>query len=275
MGPKNRLTFSKLEALGNDFVLIDGRVSAPEQSTADIARLADRRRGIGFDQMLVLRNAPSADHHCQVRIHNADGSRAEQCGNGMRAVILWLYQAGEIDHDVRLLTDGGSVIGQYDSPRQITVSLGQPAFDDEPAGRRARVLERDVAIHQLSLGNPHAVIEWPKPPSGDDLERTASQWGDGNAAGIQANLGLAHVAARDRIVLRVFERGAGATPACGSGACAAAVALIRAGRVDSGVAVEQPGGTLVIHWESAREAVRMTGPARRVFDGHIGAMDTP
>lgn len=270
------LGFAKLEALANDFVLIDARRRPFEADPLVVRRLADRRRGIGFDQLLILRPATDAGFLCAVQIHNSDGSRAEQCGNGMRAIALWLHRAGAFAESARLLSDGGPVEIQYQTDRQITVSLQAPDFDPKAWGGqfdleqwRESITERECLVGGVSMGNPHLVLEWPEAPTHEALAEVARHFHADQRLSFGANIGLAHVHGRHRIELAVHERGAGPTQACGSGACAAAVTLIQRGRVASPVSVSQPGGELVIHWDGIGHRVRMTGPARHVFDGNI------
>ncbi len=264
------LAFDKLEALGNDFVLVDGRGSDPGIGPAQARKLADRRRGIGCDQVLVLLPGEQGDVRAHMQVWNADGSRAEQCGNGLRAVALWLHQRGEISSDDRLDTEAGPVTVRFENPDQIRVSLGKPQFGDGPA-RCAELSELETLgrrWHWVALGNPHLVIERraDEPPLPAQL-----------AAGLamQANVGLVHVRAPDHLQLAVHERGAGPTPACGSGAAAAAVAMIQSGQARSPVTVEQHGGRCVIHWNGIGHEVSLVGAARHVFSGRITWQKTP
>lgn len=270
------LGFAKLEALANDFVLIDARSRSFEADELLIRRLADRRRGIGFDQMLILRPANDAQSLCAVEIRNSDGSRAEQCGNGMRAIALWLRQAGAYTDSAGLQSDGGPVEIRYQTKDRISATLQAPDF--APAAWGGRLQQSEWAesisgqvypVSGVSMGNPHLVLQWLEPPTPEALLKVGLHFQAEPRLAFGANIGLAYVFDRHRIELAVLERGAGPTQACGSGACAAAVSLIRRGKVASPVTVSQPGGELVIHWDGPGRAVRMTGPARHVFDGNI------
>ncbi len=275
--PTDALAFFKLEALGNDFMLVDARQRDFEPAPEQVRRWADRRRGVGFDQLLVLRPSDRAEHHCRVEIHNADGSRAEQCGNGMRAVALWLSRHDDADHALRLETAGGSVETCYRSDDEISASLGVPDFDPkavglagpEPFPRRFTVEGEALAVHGVSMGNPHLLVIEDTEPGATRLERIGAALGGHRDLARGANVGLAFVESPHRVRLRVHERGAGPTLACGSGASAAAAILLRLGRVEAPVEVIQPGGTLVVNWPGSGRVLTTTGPARLVFEGVI------
>ncbi len=260
------MQFAKLEALGNDFILVDCRSHAWLPDRRSIATLADRRHGIGFDQALLLRGG-DRDAELTVRIFNSDGSEAEQCGNGMRAIAAWLDERGELGTGLQLQTPAGTVIlsaagaGMYAAelpgkrpPAADLAELELPRID--APGRLAGL---------VSVGNPHLIIEWPSPPTAADLAAVATRIGADRHWGNRVNIGLASSHEDGtRIVLRVHERGAGPTPACGSGACAAALLF---GRTGMPVQVEQPGGDLVIDWQPDHRRVCTLGPARLVFHG--------
>jgi diaminopimelate epimerase len=281
MDQSHRRAFTKLEALGNDFVLVDARHSAFPIKPDQVRRLADRRRGIGFDQLLILQAPEHEDLLASVVIYNSDGSLAEQCGNGMRAIALWLHQAGEFIHKVAVGTTGGAVQLKVGSGNSITVTLGKPDFTPAAWGQRRgesvwteTLNGQQWTVSGVSMGNPHLVITLPEAPTSHLLEQLGPSLGQHESLAAGANVNLAHVVDRGHIELMVHERGAGPTLACGSGACATAATLIKRGLVDSPVAVTQPGGTLVIHWAGNNQLVEMTGPARRVFDGVIDLQDT-
>ncbi len=257
-GSDSGLGFVKLEGLGNDFVLIDFRSGAPALSPDALRRLGDRRLGIGFDQLLSIHPSRSA-YAFDVAIHNADGSPAEQCGNGMRALAAWLDARGELPGNG---LDIGTPAGRVRLARAGELD-GQPAWTAELPG--LELGPGDARRRDVRLGNPHRVLrieQTPDPERLDDARRA-----EPDAA--ELNLGIVCVRDRNRIDLRVHERGAGPTPACGSGACAAAAALIDAGAVDSPVRVVQPGGIVVVDWIPGDSRVRLTGPARVVFEGTI------
>ncbi|MEI2453651.1 MULTISPECIES: diaminopimelate epimerase [Lysobacter] len=271
------LRFSKMHGAGNDFVVLDLRGGEPAPD-ADLCRaLADRHFGIGCDQILTVEAPLSEGAVASYRIWNADGSGSQQCGNGARCIAAWLVRDGA----------AGSGAFAVDSPsgRHAVEPLGEGRFridmgypDFEPAriplrGYDAPLDQYVVDIHDtvigfgaVSMGNPHAVIEIddvdaaPVESIGPLLQSTS-------ALPESANVGFAQVVARDRIRLRVYERGVGETLACGSGACAAAAVLMRRGRVDRDVAVELPGGELRIAWSGDDTPLSMAGPAAFVFEG--------
>lgn len=277
------LAFSKLEALGNDFVLVDARTGHWQPAAAHIRQLGDRRRGIGFDQLLVLQASPQgSDTQCRVAIFNQDGSRAEQCGNGMRAVACWLERQGELGTGTAVSTDGGQVQLTALSDGHYGASLPPPAFDGRAVGHDGPTQwdHRDGEYRQqfiaVSMGNPHLVVFDPRGPAEDRLDELGQRYSPPGFWPAGANVNLARVRDHQTIDLAVFERGVGPTPACGSGACATAAAAIRLGLAQSPVSIRQPGGTLVIDWNSEAGSIRMTGPARLIFDGNFNeAHDTP
>lgn len=277
MRKRGRMPFTKLEALGNDFVLVDGRDATFDPEPDEIVALADRHRGIGFDQLLALRAPGEADSLCRVDVYNSDGSTAEQCGNGMRAVALWLHRRGEFDRVTQVETAAGHVTLKWHDADAITATLPPPDFTPAACGLThhdqfpvdLRTDDETFNAHGAALGNPHLVLTCRQPPGDEELHRIGTILSRHPDLANGANIGFAFVEDRHRIKLRVYERGAGPTHACGSGACAAATVLIRTGRVQSPVEVVQPGGTLVIDWSGEGEPVAMTGPARKVFEGVI------
>ncbi|MDX1569510.1 MAG: diaminopimelate epimerase [Xanthomonadales bacterium] len=270
--------FVKMHGLGNDFVLIDTRADGWIPDVSVIRSLGDRRRGIGFDQLLVIEQAPG--HVAGYRIFNADGSPAGQCGNGVRCVARWLADRGELERSGTLVGPGGPVgIEIAADHHEVTVDMGEPVLNPDeipfvghaaPTPNELVHEERTVEFVALSMGNPHAVIR-------------CSDLGDGLiprlAAGLQqdsrfpegVNVGFLQVRAPDQVGLRVIERGVGETPACGSGACAAVVAGRLLEILGPAVRVALPGGELRISWKGPGETVRMTGPAAYAFEGEFDA----
>jgi diaminopimelate epimerase len=272
----DQLDFSKLEALGNDFVLVDARKRHFEPTDDLIRRLGDRQRGIGFDQLLILKPSLDSSSVCRVEIFNRDASQAEQCGNGMRAVALWLHDHGELEQHGRVDTPAGQLELDFNSSDLITVSMGIPDFRPESwgwTGPRGRWRERfeggEITVQGVSMGNPHLVVQWPEPPNGQSLTGLATHLTQLENLGQGANINLAFLRQRDQLELLVSERGAGPTLACGSGACASAAVMIASGQADSPLSVHQPGGTVVINWTDQTGPLEMTGPARHVFDGKL------
>ena len=283
-----KLKFTKMHGAGNDFIVIDAVTQAfdPGQITAaQWRRLADRRYGIGADQILVVEPACAAGIDFRYRIYNADGGEVEQCGNGSRAFVKFVRDRGLTDKKIiRVETLSGVIAPQIQDDGRITVDMGAPIFvpADVPfdaAGLTARMLgaeslwplmldEAAVEVGVLSMGNPHAVL------TVDDVDAAPVAL-QGPAIESHAcfprrvNAGFMQVLARDRIRLRVYERGAGETLACGTGACAAVVSGIRRGLLAPMVTIETRGGLLLVTWAGDNAPVYLTGPAETVFEGEI------
>jgi len=279
------LRFHKMHGAGNDFMLLDlrspaQRVAAPPLETRRIQEWSDRHTGVGFDQLLTLEPPGDADADAMVRIWNADGSSAEQCGNGMRAIGLYLsnMSAGE-QRSFRLAAPTSTISVTHVQEDQVRVDMGSADFSaarvpytgppaDENQQYTAEITGRSVHFGALSLGNPHAVIEVSNVAEadvaamGDELRR--KDWFPESC-----NVGFAEVVSEQQIRLRVLERGAGETRACGSGACAAVAWLARLGRVGDGVRVAQAGGTLEVEIDRGAGPITLTGPATHVFEGMI------
>jgi diaminopimelate epimerase len=265
-----------MQGLGNDFVVLDGTREPIELEPATIRRLADRHLGVGCDQVLLVERPTRADVDFRYRIFNADGGEVEQCGNGARCFVLFVRSRGLTDkRAIRVETAGGIIEPTIDADGRVTVDMGTPALRaaDVPfiggAGAIVEPLEIDgatVMISVLSLGNPHAVQVV------DDVDAapvtTQGPRIEGHARfPKRVNAGYMQVVDRANIRLRVWERGAGETLSCGSGACAAAVVGIRRRLIDSPVRVATRGGALTIVWDGDGTPVMMTGPAETVFEG--------
>jgi diaminopimelate epimerase len=271
-----RRHFSKMHGLGNDFVVIDAR-EVPFAPPRDvICAMADRHRGIGFDQLLTIELADDASV-CRYGIWNADGEPVGQCGNGVRCVAAWLHREGAIDLDteVQLESPSGPVAVHLLDPSTASVDMGEPCFapadipfaaDAEAATYALQVEGETLTIGAVSIGNPHAtmLVEALDAPR---LERLGPRIRAHPRFAQGCNAGFARVRARDAIALRVHERGSGWTRACGTGACAAMAVLRRQGRVDAHVVVQLPGGALTIDWRGPGAPLTMTGPAAFVFEG--------
>jgi diaminopimelate epimerase len=282
-----KLRFTKMQGAGNDFVMLDGVRQRLELDAARLGRLADRKFGVGADQILVVEPATEAGVDFGFRIFNADGSEVEQCGNGARCFVRFVHELGLTDkRAIRVRTAGGIIEPRLEQSGLVSVDMGPPDLDPAASGFSTRgLVARHTGAAQLwpldvggaqpsvcivSMGNPHAV------QLVDDVERAPLDT-IGRAIAHHArfargaNAGFMQVIERSTIRLRVWERGAGETLACGSGACAAAVAGIRMGLLDGPVQVRARGGTLVIDWpqDRAGAGVRMTGPAEKVFEGEI------
>jgi diaminopimelate epimerase len=264
-----------MHGIGNDFVVVDCRERALGLDAAAIARLGNRHTGVGFDQLLTIE--PPRDPTCAYRygIYNRDGSEAGQCGNGVRCVAAWLARAGALGAGLtRLESPSGPVAVELVGAARVRVDMGVPNFEPEAIPLRSpaadayeRTLDgRAVRFGAVSMGNPHAVIETadvasaPVADVGPALE-THPDFPQ------RCNVGFVQIVSARELRLRVWERGVGETQACGSGACAAAVVLMRRGLADADVDVHLPGGTLRISWAGPGQPVWMTGPAAFVFDG--------
>ncbi|WP_108471252.1 diaminopimelate epimerase [Rhodanobacter thiooxydans] len=272
-----QLRFSKMHGIGNDFVVLDCREHRFTLDAAQIRALADRHTGVGFDQLLSIEPARNQAGAFYYGIWNADGSPSGQCGNGVRCVAAWLHRAGAlaIGQHVAIESPSGPVTVRLLGANEVTVDMGEPVFEparipfaaDAVADRYAiDVAGETLDIGAVSMGNPHAVL------AVDDLADPALQrlgplltnhprFAQG------ANAGFVQRQDRGHLRLRVHERGAGWTLACGTGACAAMAVLHRRGEVDDAVAVELPGGTLRIDWAGPGHTLWMTGPAAFAFEG--------
>ncbi|MEO8459788.1 MAG: diaminopimelate epimerase [Dokdonella sp.] len=273
---RRNLRFTKMHGIGNDFVIIDGRVD-PAPIDADLVRqLGDRQRGIGFDQL--LRIGVASDPTCQFSyaIWNRNGSTAAQCGNGVRCVAAWLHREGVLgDGAVRLESPIGAVEVQMLADGSVRVEMGEPQFSVSAIGLRVADEADRYAINlpsgrvefgAVSLGNPHAVIAVDDVAAApvDTLGPAISH---AEKFDRQCNVGFVELRSRNRIGLRVWERGVGETLACGSGACAAVAVMRQRDLVDADVTVSLPGGELQIHWQGSGHSLAMAGPATFVFDG--------
>lgn len=273
-GPRGR-RFSKMHGAGNDFVMLDRRARAAPLDPDVAVALADRHRGVGCDQVITIEAPRSEGAVAYYGIWNADGSPSRQCGNGARCVAAWLLRDGLDAERFVLDSPAGRVTAQRRGDGSIAIEMGVPAFSPAAIGLDVpqaadpyawQVDGRELRFGAVSIGNPHAVIEVddvaaaPLATVGPALQREPA-FRDG------CNVGVAQVLAPDRIRLRVFERGAGETLACGSGACAAVAVLARRGRVGDAVAVELPGGTLHIAWAGIGKPIWLAGPTAFVFEG--------
>ncbi|MCJ2188699.1 diaminopimelate epimerase [Novosphingobium beihaiensis] len=268
-----RIDFTKMHGLGNDFVVLDARNPAqalPAMDAALASALANRRTGIGCDQLILLEPSELGDF--RMRIFNADGSEVEACGNATRAVGL-LHGA-----PARIETLGG-LLSATPSDTGIAVEMGQPRFDWDaiPLAYAMDTHTMPLAWEDLTnpvgvnVGNPHAIFFVPDPYA-VDMERLGPLIETDPVFPERINVNVAAVTARDAITLRVWERGVGLTLACGTGACATAVGAMKRGLVDRKVTVTLPGGALVIEWRED-DGIVMTGPATESFRGSFDPAD--
>jgi diaminopimelate epimerase len=273
-----KLKFTKMQGAGNDFVVLDGVSQRLALTPAQLRRLADRHFGVGCDQILLVEPPRAAGTDFRYRIFNADGGEVEQCGNGARCFVRFVRERGLTDKsEIRVETAAGIIAPRMEADGEVTVNMGAPVFE---AKRIPFVTDSDVLVQPLdvggtmvqitavSMGNPHAVQvaadvdAAPVPTQGPLIERHAR-------FPQRVNAGYMQVLDRSRIRLRVYERGAGETLACGTGACAAVVVGIRRGLLDARVRVSTRGGDLTIRWEGGDNPVWMAGPAVTVFEGEI------
>ncbi|SEP01208.1 diaminopimelate epimerase [Aquisalimonas asiatica] len=272
------LRFTKMHGLGNDFVVIDAIRQDVALSGADVRRIADRRFGVGCDQVLLAAPATQPGMDFRYRIFNADGGEVEQCGNGVRCLARFLLEEGLTTRDrLTIETLGGPTEIAIEADGQVTVNMGPPRLEPTEipftASPRATTYELDVngetlTIGAVSMGNPHAVTVVPDVDTApvDRLGPVVERHG---AFPARVNAGFMQVVDPEHVRLRVYERGAGETLACGTGACAAVVAGRLRGLLAETVAVDLPGGRLAIRWAGEGEPVWMTGPATTVFQGRI------
>lgn len=280
-----KLKFTKMHGAGNDFVVIDAINQRIDFTPEQWKFLADRRFGVGADQMLVVEKPQTPGVDFRYRIYNADGGEVEQCGNGARAFVKFVTEKRLTDkRAIKVQTMTGVIEPRLEDDGRITVNMGEPILEPERVPFDANGLQgkpesddilwpleihgRTVWISVVSMGNPHAVQvvddaqNAPVPTEGPAIERHVR-------FPKRVNAGFMQVVDRHHIKLRVFERGSGETLACGSGACAAVVAGIRRGLLDSPVRVSTHGGELSIAWAGKGTPVMMTGPAVSVFEGEI------
>ena len=282
-----RISFTKMQGAGNDFVVLDETQGRLNLSAAQYRFLADRHFGVGADQILSVRPSPAAGLDFEYVIHNADGGEVEHCGNGARCFVRYVIDKGlTAQTAVKVKVQRGQIELNMNPDGRVTVNMGSPVFEPEqipfiPMGLTAKGRDgcatwllplsdgSEVEIVAVSMGNPHAVqvvadvATAPVLSQGPLIEKHL-------AFPNRVNAGYMQVLSRSAVQLRVYERGVGETLACGTGACAAVVAGIRLGLLDACVDVHTQGGILTIEWAGLADSpVYMTGPATSVFDGEI------
>ncbi|WP_126452130.1 diaminopimelate epimerase [Sulfuriflexus mobilis] len=272
------LNFSKMHGLGNDFVVIDAINQSVSLDTEQVRHLADRHRGIGCDQLLIVERPQQSDSEFFYRIYNADGGEVEQCGNGARCFARFVRDKGLTDNNTILVdTASGRISLQVEANGEVTVNMGQPRFAPADIPMHHDTVETEYSLNiddeivhfsAVSMGNPHAVLFVDNVDSAPVAELGPRLEAHPDFPN-RVNVGFAEVVDRTHMRLRVYERGAGETEACGSGACAAMVVARQQGLVDDKVALALRGGTLQISWAGDDSPVWMTGPATHVFDGQI------
>ena len=272
------IQFSKMHGLGNDFVVVDGVTQKVFFNAETLKRLGDRHFGIGFDQLLLVEPPYDPDLDFHYRIFNADGSEVQQCGNGARCFARFVRLKGLTNKDrIAVSTVSGRIVLQLEDNDQVTVNMGVPEFEPAKIPFRAlkaeklyllRVAEQTVMCGVVSMGNPHCVIEVPSVKDAP-VETLGPKLESFDRFPERINVGFMEVVSANEINLRVYERGAGETLACGTGACAAVVVGIQQEKLKGRVKVNLPGGSLYISWNGPGSPVYMTGPAEHVFDGQI------
>jgi diaminopimelate epimerase len=277
------LNFTKMHGLGNDFVVIDAINQTVLLSPEQIRFMADRHFGIGFDQLLLVEKPVSSNADFKYRIFNADGSEVSQCGNGARCFARFVREKGLFPGDVITVdTDSGQLVLTFTDNDLVTVNMGIPrhapseipmATDQGLQTYSVEINGKSIVFGAVSMGNPHAVIQVENITSAPvaDIGRILESH---TLFPERANIGFMRVVNRKHIKLRVYERGAGETLACGSGACAAVVVGIEQGLLDNEVKAALTGGELAISWVGRGQPVYMTGSATTVYDGKISLMET-
>ncbi|MEM6162631.1 diaminopimelate epimerase [Erwinia sp. P6884] len=272
------MQFSKMHGLGNDFMVVDAVTQNVYFSPELIRRLADRHLGIGFDQLLIVEPPYDPDLDFHYRIFNADGSEVAQCGNGARCFARFVRLKGLTNKsDIRVSTQNGRMVLSVTQDEQVCVNMGEPDFEPQKVPFRAnkaenlylmRTAEQTVMCGVVSMGNPHCVLQVDSVKTAQ-VELLGPVLESHDRFPERVNVGFMEVTSREHIRLRVYERGAGETQACGSGACAAVAVGIQQGLLAEKVRVDLPGGALNIAWKGPGHALYMTGPATHVYDGFI------
>jgi len=275
-----RLAFTKMHGLGNDFIVFDAPTEGSLPSAAALRTLADRHTGVGFDQALVLAPARASGTDVFYRIFNSDGSEVEQCANGARCIAaLVARRLGR--STVRLQSPGGRVTGELHGDGTVSLDMGVPNFDPASlpfeASREAdiyplRVGDKELQIGAVSMGNPHAVIQV-QDVRAAPVDTLGPAVENHSRFPRRTNVGFMEVVSPEHIRLRVYERGAGETQACGTGACGAVAVGRRLGLLQETVQVDAPGGAMTVRWAGPGKPLWLTGPAVSVFEGTVDVRD--
>ena len=280
-----RLRFSKMHGLGNDFMVVDLVTQDVVLRAEEIRRWSDRRTGIGFDQLLAVLPPSDPEADFRYRIFNRDGSEAEQCGNGARCFAKFVREHGlTVKQGLTLETTNGFIRTRLLDQDQVEVEMGRPGLDPDVVPFRAELAEAvgdglrhrleaedaAVVVAPVSIGNPHAVIEV-EDIVGAPVKRLGTRVQSSPAFPEGVNVGFLQVVRPDFARLRVYERGAGETRACGSGACAAMVVGRLSEQLDAEATISLRGGEVRLRWSGEGDGVTMTGPATQIYDGQIRA----
>ena len=280
-----RIEFLKMQGLGNDFLVFDAPAAAADAHLdgSKLRALADRRTGVGFDQALMLESPRNGASRVFYRVFNADGTEVEQCGNGARCIAALMYaRAPQLGRSFAMESRGGMVHARVGDDGMVSVDMGEPNFDPralpmtdgdgadlaEAPHYLLRIEGTEIEIGAVSMGNPHAVLQVSDVKTAP-LARFGPSIENHPRFPKRVNVGFMQIVDRGHIKLRVFERGVGETPACGTGACAAAAIGRRRGLLDADVRVDLPGGTARVSWNGAGMSSWLTGPATTVFTGSI------
>ncbi|WP_367274153.1 diaminopimelate epimerase [uncultured Thiothrix sp.] len=272
------IRFTKMHGLGNDFAVFDAVTQAVNFDTALVKRLADRHEGIGFDQLLIVESYTGGEADFRYRIFNADGSEVEHCGNGARCFARFVYEQGLTQKtNIPVMTESGRIVLDLTADGQVTVNMGIPRlepaeipfiFQQRQMLYTVEIGQDSVQLAAVSMGNPHAVLQVTDTETAP-VESLGPILESHPLFPKRVNVGFMQVLDPNHIRLRVFERGAGETRACGTGACAAVVAGRLQGLLAEKVQVELPGGRLQIAWQGEGQPVYMTGPATTVYTGTV------
>lgn len=272
------MQFSKMHGLGNDFVVVDGVTQNVFFTPETIRRLANRHCGIGFDQLLIVEAPydPELDFH--YRIFNADGSEVSQCGNGARCFARFVTLKGLTNkNDIAVSTQKGNMVLTVKDDNQIRVNMGEPIWEPAKIPFTANKFEKNYILRTdiqtvlcgaVSMGNPHCVVQVDDIQTAN-VEQLGSLLENHERFPERVNAGFMQIINKEHIKLRVYERGAGETQACGSGACAAVAVGIMQGLLNNNVQVDLPGGSLMIEWNGVGHPLYMTGEATHIYDGFI------
>jgi len=268
-----RLNFTKMQGLGNDFIVINNLNDMFNQNLINIPKLANRHTGIGFDQLLIVENSSKEDIDFRYRIFNADGKEVQQCGNGARCFALYVFEKKLTSkRKLNVETLNGVIELNIIDDSSVTVNMGEPEFTPSkiPANfdnQHKKYSINDIEMGVLSMGNPHAVIHVNEIEN-LEIDKTAKGIQNSDFFPESVNVGFMQINSPNKISLRVFERGVGETQACGTGACAAVVFGVENDLLENTVCVSLPGGDLNINYKKGSE-VFMTGPAEFVFEGTV------
>jgi diaminopimelate epimerase len=274
-----RLAFTKMHGLGNDFIVFEAPSDADLPTAAALRSLADRHTGVGFDQALVLAPPRAKGTDVFYRIFNSDGSEVEQCANGARCIAsLVARKLGR--SKVQLDSAGGRVAAELHADGSVSLDMGEPNFDPASlpfeASREAdiyplRVGDKELQIGAVSMGNPHAVMQV-QDVRAAPVDTLGPAVENHSRFPRRTNVGFMQVVTAEHIRLRVYERGAGETQACGTGACGAVAVGRRLGLLQEKVQVDAPGGSMTVRWAGPGQSLWLTGPAVSVFEGTIEVM---